>query len=438
LELGPQTEQEIRRKLEQQVEQDRFTDLDRHLVRQARDRLLDMRAALQADEGWIRQSLQTGRLRVLEGRGLADEIAPGRWRLSPNLEETLRRAGERGDIIKTMHRGLRAAGLDAGASDYSIFDPGVPRTRTITGRIIDRGLHDELNDGHYITVDAADGCIHYVALDPHQEMDDLPLGAIVEVQPLATGLKPSDRIIADVARWNGGTYSPEFHYEHDSKASEDFIKAHVRRLEALRRQNIVRRFANGSWEIPDDIEERVLALAKKHARYSGRVATLSYHSLEAQTSAGGATWLDRELLAKEPLPLRGDRFAAAFTEALERRANHLVHEGLARRDGQTVRFRRNLLRVLRQQELATTGDKLAGETGLEFTTPMDGMRIDGIYKRPVQLASGKFAVIAKSKEFTLVPWRPALERQRGKLIGGVMRGSSVSFHFGKKRGMGIG
>ena len=108
--------------------------------------------------------------------------------------------------------------------------------------------------------------------------------------------------------------------------------------------------------------------------------------------------------------MRGDRFGEAVTKALVRRTDNLVDKGLARRDGQTVRFQRNLLRVLRQGELAATGDKLAKEMGLEFATPQDGMRIEGIYKRPVQLASGKFAVIAKSKEFTLVPWRAVLEQ----------------------------
>ena len=228
------------------------------------------------------------------------------------------------------------------------------------------------------------------------------------------------------------------HRAVDLKASCEFIEAHIRRLEALRRQNIVRRFPDGSWDVPEDFEKRVSALAEKQMRYPGRVVTLSYLSLEAQTSAGGATWLDQQLLAKEPLSIRGDRFAATVTEALERRTDHLVDEGLARRDGRTVRFQRNLLRVLRQRELATTGDKLAKEMGLEFVSPQDGMRIEGVYKRPVQLASGKFAVIVKSKEFTLVPWRPVLERQRGKMVGGVMRGSSVSFEFGKKHGIGMG
>lgn len=438
LELGEQTDGELRRKLEHQVGQHRFTDIDRMLIRDADDGRLDGRRALATSHGPEINVLRVGRLRVLEKLGLAREDNPGQWRLSPNLEDTLRRLGERSDIIKTMHRGLKAAGVDAGTADYSIYDPGDPRTRAITGRIIDRGLHDEMKDGHYVIVDAADGRVHYVALDPRLDMDDLPLGAIVEVQPTAAGLKPSDRTIAEVARRNGGIYSPELHHDHDGEASEDFIKAHVRRLEALRRQNIVRRFNDGSWEIPDDFQNRVAALAAKQSRYPQRVLTLSYLSLDRQVNADGATWLDRQLLAKEPTTLHGGRFGAEATEALHRREQHLIAQGLAERDGQKIRYQRNLLRLLRQRELAAAGEKLAKEIGLPFAATNDGDRIEGVYRRPLRLASGKFAVLESSKEFTLVPWRPVLERRRGQAVGGVMRGSSVSFEFEKKRGIGLG
>jgi hypothetical protein len=269
-------------------------------------------------------------------------------------------------------------------------------------------------------------------------VEDLPLGAVVEVTPAATELKPSDRAIAQVGRRNGGLYSRDAHHEADPRASAEFVQAHVRRLEALRRQNVVRRFADGSWEIPDDFEDRVETLAKNQARYPGQVVALSFLTLEQQVKADGATWLDRQLLAKEPTPLRGDRFGAASLAALHQRQDHLVEQGLADRNGQTVRYQRNLLRLLRRQELAAAGDRIAKETGLAFAETRDGDRIEGVYRRSVHLASGKFAVIEKSKEFTLVPWRPMLERQRGKIVSGVMRGPSASFDLAKKRGIGIG
>ena len=438
LELGPQTEQKLRQKLERQVDQERFTDLDRELVRDAVEGMVDVRSDPQRPDARFRHALRVGRLRMLASRGLAEETAPGRWALSPKLEGTLRRAGERGDIIKTMHRGLRQAGLDAGESEFSIYDPGDPRAATVTGRIVDRRLHDELSDGHYIMVDAADGRLHYVALDPRQEMEDLPLGAVIEVTPAATGLKPSDHTIAEVARQNDGLYAPDAHHASDPRASAEFVQAHVRRLEALRRANVVRRFPDGSWEIPNDFEDRIETLAKKQARYPGRVAALSFLSLDSQVKADGATWLDRQLVGKEPTPLRGNRFRVAAIDALRQRQDHLVEQGLAERDGRTIRYQRNLLRLLRRRELAAAGEKLSKEMGLGFAETQDGDRINGTYRRPVQLASGKFAIIAKSKEFTLVPWRPVLERQRGKVVGGAMRGSSVLYDFTKKRGIGIG
>lgn len=437
LELGPQTDVELRRKLERQVYQDRFTDLDRNLIRDAIDGMVDARSEQKHPDDQFKQAMRVGRLRVLASRGLAEEAAPGRWRLSPQLEDTLRRAGERGDIIKTMHRGLHQAGLDAGASEFSIYDPADQRAPTVTGRIIDRGIHDELNDGHYILLDASDGRVHYAALDPRQEMEDLPLGAIVEVHPAVAGLKPSDRAIAEVAQRNGGLYSPDAHHDSDPRASAEFVQAHARRLEALRRANVVRRFSDGSWEIPDDFEGRVEALAKKQAHYPGSVTALSFLSLEQQVKADGATWLDRQLLAKEPTVLRGGRLAAETADALDRRQEYLIRQGLAERRGGRIRYQRNLLRVLRQRELSAVGKRLAREIGLAFSEPQNGEKIEGIYRRPVHLASGKFAIIEKSKEFTLVPWRAVLERHRGKVVGGIMRGSSVSFDFTKKRGIGI-
>lgn len=437
LELGPQTEQEIRLKLERQVEQDRFTDLDRQLVQQAEDGVLEMRPAKEAGEARFRQGLQIGRLRVLERRGVADEIAPGLWRLSPDLEETLRRSGERGDIIKTMHRGLKAARLDVGAADYAIFDPGDPRAPTITGRIIDRGLHDELSDGHYIMVDAADGRVHHVALDPRQDMDDLPLGAVVEVRPSEKGTGRADRMIAEVAGRNGGIYSPDLHRAHETDASDEYIEAHVRRLEALRRQNIVQRFADGSWEIPEGFKDRVVGLSESRSRYAARVLTLSYLSLDQQVMSNGATWLDRQLVGGASVELQGRRFGAEAGDAMRRRQEHLVDQGLAELKNDGVRYRRNLLRLLRQRELVAAGDRLAKENGLSFVETPEGTRAEGVYRRSIQLASGKFAMLEKSKEFTLVPWRPVLERQRGKMVSGVVRGSSVSFDFSRKKGLGL-
>ncbi len=437
VELGPQTEIELRRDLQRQIEQHRYTDIDRMLEREADGGLLDVRRDLLSTGKQGNGAMRIGRLRVLEKLGLAREEHPGRWQLAADLEGTLRRLGERGDIIKTMHRALKDAGIDAGASNYSIYDPADPRAPVVTGAVLDTGLHDELNDGHYALIDSSDGRIHHVVLNPEQDMDDLPKGAVIEVQPAERGARPSDRKIADVARANDGLYSADAHRIHDPSASAEYVRAHVRRLEALRRSNIVRRFSNGSWEIPDDFETRVSKLSEKKARYPGRVVTLSFLSIENQINANGATWLDRQLLSKDPVALRGSGFGSEASQALERRQEYLVEQGHAKRQGDTIRYQRNLLRVMRQRELSAAGNGLADQNRLEFVPLQDGERVDGVYRKPLRLASGKFAIIETSKEFTLVPWRPVLERHRGKSIGATLRGASVSFDFGKKRGIGV-
>ena len=437
-ELGLQSIHEIADKLRREVKQDRFTNLDRELVRDASGGAIETGQQPMTSTDRFKHAMRMGRLRHLERLGLAQEIKSGVWELSPKLESTLRRTGERGDIIKTMHRGMEQAGIDASASEYSVYDPHDKRAKIITGRIIDRGLHDELNDGHYIMVDAEDGRIHHIVLNPKQDMDDLPMAAIVEVHPASINLKPSDRAIIEIAKTNDGIYSPESHVDHDPSASSEFIQTHVRRLEALRRMNVVRRFADGSWEIPDNFAELIANQQKATGRYPSEINTLSRLSLENQIKADGATWLDRRLVARKPNTMRDSRFGEAVKTAQQARQNYLIEQGLAEEENGSIRYRRNLLNTLQQRELQASGNRIAKESKSSFVRTSDGDRFEGVYSRTVHLASGKFAIVEKSKEFTLVPWRRALENQRGKLVSGVMRGATASFDFTKKRGVGIG
>ena len=59
------------------------------------------------------------------------------------------------------------------------------------------------------------------------------------------------------------------------------------------------------------------------------------------------------------------------------------------------------------------------------------------FKETVQPASGKYALIENSREFTLVPWRPVIERQLGREVAGLVRGNDISWEFGRKRSLGI-
>src|SRR5690606_32756443 len=113
-----------------------------------------------------------------------------------------------------------------------------------------------------------------------------------------------------------------------------------------------------------------------------------------------------------------------------------IEQGDAKRnrDGR-VFYRRNLLATLREREVAHAGAEMAASKTLPFRAAMDGETVSGRFTGTVQLSSGKFAVVEKSHEFTLVPWRPVIDRQLGREVMGIVQGGSVSWRLGRQRGL---
>jgi Protein of unknown function (DUF3363) len=154
-------------------------------------------------------------------------------------------------------------------------------------------------------------------------------------------------------------------------------------------------------------------------------------------TASGATWIDRQLLAGEPA-IGGGGFGAEVREAMDRRVDRLVEEGLAQRQGQRLVFARDLLNTLRGRELDSIIAKLSTETGLAHHPSAEGEYVAGTYRQRVTLASGRFAMIDDGLGFQLVPWRPALEQKLGQHVSGTLTpGGGVDWSFGRKRGLGI-
>ncbi|ENQ6412511.1 DUF3363 domain-containing protein, partial [Pseudomonas aeruginosa] len=75
--------------------------------------------------------------------------------------------------------------------------------------------------------------------------------------------------------------------------------------------------------------------------------------------------------------------------------------------------------------------------GLPFRAATDGENVSGKFTGTVQLSSGKFAVVEQSHEFTLVPWRPVIDRHLGREVMGVVQGGSVSWQLGRQRGISL-
>lgn len=431
LDLGPRSDLEIENRLRNEVQQDRLTSIDRRLLRGRDGEAL----VWSTDNDAFQQTLRAGRLQKLKHLGLAEEVRPGQWRLAGDLEETLKRMGERGDIIKTMQREMTAKGVARAAADYVIFDPAAKDSRSITGRVVARGLSDEINDRHYLIVDALDGRTHYVDIGKGEATEPTPEGAIVRIDPKHPEPRQVDRTVSEIAAANGGRYDIDIHLRHDPSASAGFAETHVRRLEAIRRvTGGVEREADGTWVIAPDHLERTAAFERRQARASPVVVqTLSSLPLERQVGAEGATWLDRELVAETPEPVRDEGFGREVRAAQVLRRQWLIAQELAREEQDQTVYRANLLSILRRRELARVAGQLSGDLGLSYVETKSGAKVEGVYRRHVDLASGRFAVIEKAREFTLVPWRPVLERHLGNQVSGIARGDSISWTIGRQR-----
>lgn len=440
LDLGPRIDIEIEDRLRQEVAQERFTSLDRGLLREASDsRAVSIGLPQGSDHARFRQSLKAGRLQVLRRLGLAEEVQPGIWRLSDSLEVTLRRMGERGDIIKTMHRAITEKGIGHAASDYVIYDPADSQAKPVIGRVLRIGLSDEINDRHFMIVDGINGRSHYVEIGKLDRQEPMAEGNVVAVAVRSSGLSEADRTIAEIAVAHGGRYSADLHRQHDPSARPAFIASHIRRLEALRRATgAVVRDVDGIWTITVDHLDKAAAYEASRTKDSPvEVKVLSSLPLDKLTGIEAETWLDRSLVDATPADIRGSGFGKAVQDALQQRRQWLIAQGLAEeRDGQIV-YRAGLLNALRRRELARIAGQLSQELGLAYVEATPGQRIEGVYRRSVTLASNRMAVITKAREFTLVPWRPVLERQLGKSVAGVLHGDRISWSLGR-RGPSIG
>jgi type IV secretory pathway VirD2 relaxase len=442
LELGPETDLELRGKLQAEVSAERFTRIDRALLGEAQDGVLDLRPNAGQVRADFDRALRIGRLQTLERYGLAKETEPGMWNLSQRLEPTMRALGERGDIVKAINRALAVRSQARSPDAFSLHgdQPATP----IIGRLIDKQLADELDDSVSVVIDCTDGRVHHVALREASAAEQAPLGAIVEVGR-APSQRPADRNIAEVARGTGVYRSSE--HRALAEASnvrapggdyDAYVGAHIRRLEALRRAGIVERLDADRWLIPEDFEARAAAYEGDRGRNT-RLRVLCAYDLDRQVTSHGATWLDRQLIGRDRSSLANGGFGAEVRYALEQRTDELVRQGHASRTAQgQLRLNADLIGTLTRQEVERTGKQLAAQRGLPFQPIHEGQTVRGKLVGSAQLASGRFAMIDDALGFSLVPWRPVLEKEIGRQVMGVMGGGDISWQLGRAIGLGIG
>lgn len=415
-------------RLRHDVDQERLTAIDRRLLR----RMDADRTVAATDKDPFQQSVAAGRLRKLKTMDLAEDLGGGRYQLAEGLEDTLRRMSERGDVIRLMQRELTARRLDRpGVEQVVSSDLREP----LVGRVIQRGFSDEHRDRHYLMVDGIDGRVHYVDIGRGDATSSVPEGATVRITKSRIEATQADRTVDMIARANGGRYSVDLHLRHDPNASESFAGSHVRRLEAMRRAGAgPERLADGSWTIPDDHLARAEAYAARQQRDRPVTLSIVSRSPVADLSVKGAsTWLDRELAEGGQGAIRDVGFGREVRTALAARRQWLIEQQLADGERSAFRYRDGAIDSLRQRELHEAGERIGSGLNKRFAATRMGERIEGIIARRVDLESGSFAVVERAWDFTLVPWRDALEHNIGKAASGIMRADGISWQFGRGR-----
>lgn len=426
LELGPETVLEAKQKIAREASAERLTRIDRFLIRQAGE-AGELKLAKSPSE-W--RSVHAARLKTLERLGLAEKTGRAVWKLSGELEPALKNLGERRDIVKAMNRVL--AGREGRRFDPdAILEAADPNGRKVTGAVLAKGVSGEGHDKAYVIVDSLDGRAIYAGIGDPSQLEDIQIGSIVSLSPPDVSPKPADRTVADIAVQNHSLYSAGLHQSADPKASPEFIAAHVRRLEALRRAGLVKRTSDGSWQVPGDHVSRVEAWQRRKAGREPLSMTIESRSpLAAQQTAIGVTWLDRGA------PQEAGRFGwgAEVREALHARRAFLKEIGITVSTNGPLSDKQ--FAVLERRDLDAAGKELSQRLGKSYRRAPGTGWIDGVYREPVDRPSGRFAVIERQSDFTIVPWRKVLERNRGLSVAGQVGKGQISWTLTKGRGIG--
>jgi type IV secretory pathway VirD2 relaxase len=449
-ELGYQSEIEVQAKLQEELEAERWTRLDKMLLAVQRDHgVIDLRPEDRAN-GHVRKerSLMVGRAKWLESYGLAEEVESGKWALAARTEVTLRGLEEHNGALSRMQQALVEHELAETFDIGQYVRHGGSIREQVIGRVLAKGLaDDEMGERIYIVLDGMDGRLHYIELADRGIVEEVRSGMIVEIEPGLTKQRSDDQSIASHA--DRGIYHPSRHlarikdsFERDGRNPEVFVRALLSRLEVLRRAGHIERLDEDSWRVPSDMVERGRSYDLSQGNDRIRLRILSALDLEEQIISNEGTWLDRKLLGEDPSTIANTGFGRQVSEAVDRRGRWLVGLGLAEVKDGKILISHGAVAALERREVARVGRAMASVEGRHFQSLQPGDAVKGTLIGATNLSSGRFAVIESFSgpvpAICLVPWQPELDDRIGQRITGVMHMSGgVGWNLERKRELGL-
>ena len=166
---GPAERAGAQAKLQSEVDADRFTRLDRMLSAEQREQgVIDLRPGEGAT--WLvrqNRALLIGRARNWSARAWPPRSSRDGGSCPPRAEPALRELGERGDIIKTMHRALagKAWRRTAALANRPAWR-GIRREASSAGCSTKALGGDEMGERVRLVIDGVDGRVHHIEMDP--------------------------------------------------------------------------------------------------------------------------------------------------------------------------------------------------------------------------------------------------------------------------------
>jgi type IV secretory pathway VirD2 relaxase len=157
--LGLRTEKDICIARAHQIEKTYLTNIDRTLRFKSIGDMVNFETRIPKSALARERRLQEiKRLKFLETMGLAEKVGKKQWRLSPDMEKTLKSLQLSNDIIKSYARhGLGVTNLRG-----SLVPTEITQGLSLTGKVVGVGLDNELYDRRYLLIEGVDGKVHYI------------------------------------------------------------------------------------------------------------------------------------------------------------------------------------------------------------------------------------------------------------------------------------
>jgi type IV secretory pathway VirD2 relaxase len=353
--LGPRLESEIQRTREREVIQERLTSLDRELDRCATDHQIDTDAVRGRSRDDREAQHLFDRLEHLERLGVAERVSSGRWQVTPGWQKHLRDLGERGDIVKQMHRAMR--GGDPARFHAVRPGQGLPdgrgglEERALMGRVAAKGLEDESKGIWYAVLETPTGAAYHVRLSARQAEITRTGDLVTFETKREAAVRPVDRHIAEVVA-RDGVYTLA---GDGGRGRESEARSAGARLRELERLGMVTAQSHDVWNVPPDLLAQLETRHREQpARYRLSVQPARL-SLDAQVRHQGPLWLD----TVDPATLARQGFGAEVLAAVERRQQALQQLGITPDDPHRVA-------KLRDLERRAVGREIERETGWTF------------------------------------------------------------------------